>query len=189
MTADGFTVREVPPAEFWSATPGDDTAETIVEETAWQGAAAAPEAARAMLERWIQEGAWVLGLYEGEQLIGLFDIGRFVPGDYLEEPRNGAGDLEADQGPPRAAALKHLTLWFAIRPAYRGRLRAATFQALSDAFLRHLWDRGIRDLVTVHVLNLAEGRQHAAHVERLGWRTLARTALREVKGKTLRARP
>ena len=61
MTAYGFTVREVPPAELWSATAGDDTAETIIEETAWQGAAAAPEAARAMLERWIQEGAWVLG--------------------------------------------------------------------------------------------------------------------------------
>ena len=188
VTVDGFTVRAVPDEALWSTVSGDETAETLVEETAWEGATAAPESGRAMLERWIGEGAWVLGLYEGARLIGLFDVGRFVPGNHLEAPADGVGEIGADLGPSRTD-LKHLTLWFAIRPGDRGRVPGHVFKALSDAFLRRLWDLGIRVMVTTHVLNLEEGRQHAGRVERLGWRTVSRRGLSEVKMKRLEARP
>jgi len=188
VTVEGFTVRAVPEAALWSRQAGDETAETIVEETAWEGAAAAPGSGRTMLERWLQDGAWILGLYEDEALIGLFDVGRFVPGGYLEGPVDGAADVGADLD--RDTRLpKHLTLWFAIRPAARGRVPGAVFKALSDAFLRRLWDCGVRTMITTHVLNLAEGRQHAARVERLGWRTVSRAGLSELKMKRLEQRP
>lgn len=187
MTESGFTVKVVPAEALWSQAPGDATAETIIDETAWEGAAQGPGWAPAILAEWLRQGAWVVGLYEGDELIGLFDVGRFVPHDYLLSGATGVGALGVDSTPERP--LKHLTLWFAIRPAARGRVPAPVFKALADAFLRHLWNLGIRELITVHILNLAEGRDHAASVERLGWRTLARRGLVEIKGKTLLERP
>ena len=189
VTVEGVTVREIPDAELWSTTLGDATAETIVEETAWEGAAAAPESARAMLERWIESGAWVLGLYRDAALIGLFDIGRFASwAEATGEAPDGAGDLLAEAS-DRGAERVHLTLWFAIRAAARGTVPGAVFAALSTAFVRQLWDQGIRRMVTVHMHNLGEGRAHAATVERYGWRTHSRRGLAEIKVKRLERRP
>jgi hypothetical protein len=188
VSVGDFTVRELAPEELWSQTPGDATAETIVDETAWEGAGAAPGSAREMLERWLEAGAWVIGLYREATLIGLFDVGRFVPWAVAAGERPAGVDLLAEAVPSRDE-LVHVTLWYALRPAARGQVPGATFKALSDAFLRRLWDLGIRRMVTTHLHHLAEGRAHAANVERYGWRTLRQRGLVETKVKRLEGRP
>jgi hypothetical protein len=189
ITVGAFTARELAPAELWSQATGDATAETIVEETSWEGAAAASGSARAMLEGWLARGAWIVGLYRDDALIGLFDVGRFATwAEATGERPDGEGDLLAERVELRAE-LVHMTLWFAVRPAERGSVPGPVFQQLSDAFLGHLWDRGIRRMVTVHLHHLAAGRAHAGNVERFGWRTLQRRGLTETKVKRLERRP
>ncbi len=188
VTVDGFAVRAVPEAELWSQVPGDATAETIVDEGAWEGATAAPQSGRAMLSRWLDRGAWVLGLYDGDRLIGLYDVGRFVPADYLTGRPDGTGDIGADLG-PGPGRLKHLTCWFGIRPAHRGHIPAPVLTAFTAAFMRHLWDLGIRDLVTLVGLRLAEGRRVAAGNQRRGWRIVRTRGTEVVMSKALLGRP
>lgn len=189
VTVEGFTVREVPEAEIWSTTPGDATAETIVEETAWEGALARPGTARLMLEGWLARGASVLGLYCDDQLIGLFDIGRVASWtEATGERPDGGGDLLAEPV-ENGQALVYLTLWYSIRPAARGQIGNEVFRALSDDFLRQIWDAGIRRLVAVYLHTTAEGRALAAKAERWGWRTLTQRGLTEIKVKRLERRP
>jgi hypothetical protein len=188
VTIGAFTVRELGPSEFWSETIGDATAETIVEETAWEGASARPGSARAMIEGWQARGASFLGLYREGMLIGLFDVGR--PTSWAEatgEKPDGAGDLLAE--PVATREPVYLTLWYSIRPAARGQIPADVFTALSGGFLRQLWDLGIRRMVAVYLHTLAEGRALAAKAERWGWRTLAQRGLTEIKVKRLERRP
>lgn len=186
MMIGPFTVRELEAGELWSQAPGDATAETIVEETAWEGAAAAPGTGRAKLEGWLALGAWILGIYDGDRLIGLFDAGRLTTWAEAtgEEAPDGAGDRFSDLGPAHSEPIC-VTIWTAIRPSERKRVPGPIWKALAAAFHRRLWDLGVRRLVTTHVRTLAEGRAHAERAEQYGWRTVIRRGHADLKVKRL----
>lgn len=165
----GYTVHDIDlETELWSVTPGDDTVETVVRESIRYGANRAPESARPLIESWLLDSVWCLGLYKGATLIGIFDAG------ILTRDKDGR-DV-------------HVNYWYAIRPDQRGTVPGPVFAALVQVFMEHLQRRGIRTTRTIHNVATQEGRDHSKHAEKYGYTTVWVRGERELKEKNLTPR-